>query len=290
MSSPIVQQPRVSVKTVMASWFTARGWKANKFQRSVWAAIAQGQSGLLHASTGSGKTYAVWLGMLMHFVAAGRYKQKKTAPEKVAKKKPVAAPLTVLWITPMRALAADTQRALQLPLDVLLANTLLNPHCPLWTIGARSGDTSAAQRSAQNTRLPTVLITTPESLSVLLSRVDAADTLGSVQAVVVDEWHELMGNKRGVQTQLALARLKTFNPALVICRGPPSHGQGFVLPVQLSVAGIQLQLFTTITTLGTPQDLTACEMRIETYHPADHATDQLVRSMVPMPAMDPAQA
>ena len=64
MSSPIVQQPRVSVKAVMASWFTARGWKANKFQRSVWTAIAQGQSGLLHASTGSGKTYAVWLGIL----------------------------------------------------------------------------------------------------------------------------------------------------------------------------------------------------------------------------------
>ena len=106
----------------------------------------------------------------------------------------------------MRALAADTCRALQVPLDALLAGGSFE----LWTVGARSGDTSSAQRSAQNTRLPTVLVTTPESLSVLLSRADAADALGGVQAVVVDEWHELMGNKRGVQTQLALARLRTI--------------------------------------------------------------------------------
>ena len=112
----------------------------------------------------------------------------------------------------MRALAADTQRALQLPLEALQVDA----NFVRWTIGARSGDTPSAERSAQNTRLPTVLVTTPESLSVLLSRADAADALGSVQAVVVDEWHELMGNKRGVQTQLALARLKTFTPALVI--------------------------------------------------------------------------
>lgn len=216
MSSPVVQQRRVTVKAALASWFSARGWKANKFQREVWAAIAQGQSGLLHATTGSGKTYAVWLGILMRFMAVAQSNRAQAVPEKIVKKKPLAAPLTVLWITPMRALAADTQRALQLPLDALLANTLFNPQGPRWTLGARSGDTPAAERSAQNTRLPTVLVTTPESLSVLLSRADAAAALGSVQAVVVDEWHELMGNKRGVQTQLALARLKTFNPALVI--------------------------------------------------------------------------
>jgi ATP-dependent Lhr-like helicase len=204
------------VKLALANWFAACGWKANKFQRDVWAAIAQDQSGLLHATTGSGKTYAVWLGILMHLMPLAASKRVPLAAEKITKKKPVAAPLTVLWITPMRALAADTQRALQLPLDALMANMLVNPYCPFWTVGVRSGDTPAAERSAQNTRLPTVLVTTPESLSVLLSRADAAETLGSVQAVVVDEWHELMGNKRGVQTQLALARLKTFKPAVVI--------------------------------------------------------------------------
>ncbi len=211
MSSPVVQKRSLTAKAALTDWFTARGWKPFKFQRDVWKAMAQGQSGLLHATTGSGKTYAVWLGILIHFMAASQSNRLQTAPEKIAKKKP-GTPLTVLWITPMRALAADTQRALQTPLDVLMAEGCF-AH---WTVGARSGDTTSAERSAQNTRLPTVLVTTPESLSVLMSRTDAATALGTVQAVVVDEWHELMGNKRGVQTQLALARLKTFNPALVI--------------------------------------------------------------------------
>ena len=211
MSSPVVQQPSRLVKTAVANWFTQRSWKAFKFQKDVWQAIAGGQSGLLHATTGSGKTYAVWLGILMHFMAAAQSIHARAAP-KSGVKKATGTPLTVLWITPMRALAADTQRALQLPLDELNADSSF----ALWTVGARSGDTSAAERSAQNTRLPTVLVTTPESLSVLLSRADAFDALKSVKAVVVDEWHELMGNKRGVQTQLALARLKTFNPALIV--------------------------------------------------------------------------
>ena len=212
MQSTRVQTPQVTVKAVVADWFTACGWKAFKFQREVWAAIADGQSGLLHASTGSGKTYAVWLGILMHFMALAQANRVPAATHTGVKRKPLAAPLTVLWITPMRALAADTQRALQTALDVLL----VDGGFALWTVGTRSGDTSSSERSAQNTRLPSVLVTTPESLSVLLSRADAAAALGSVQAVVVDEWHELMGNKRGVQTQLALARLRTFNPSLVI--------------------------------------------------------------------------
>ncbi len=212
MPLSVVQPRHVSVKAAIADWFTLRDWKAFKFQRDVWKAIAQGQSGLLHATTGSGKTYAVWLGILMHFMPVAPSIRVQAAPKSGVKRKPVGQPLTVLWITPMRALAADTQRALQQPLDMLQADGCF-AH---WTAGARSGDTSSAERSAQNTRLPTVLVTTPESLSLLLSRADAAEVLGSVQAVVVDEWHELMGNKRGVQTQLALARLKTFNPSLVI--------------------------------------------------------------------------
>ncbi len=212
MSSSVVQARPSTVKAELDAWFDRRGWKAFKFQRDVWRAIAQGKSGLLHATTGSGKTYAVWLGILMRFMAVSQSNRARVAPEKIATKKPVGAPLTVLWITPMRALAADTGLALQQPLDVLRVSAQF-AH---WTIGARSGDTSSAERSAQNARLPTVLVTTPESLSVLLSRADAALALGSVQAVVVDEWHELLGNKRGVQTQLALARLKTFNPALLI--------------------------------------------------------------------------
>lgn len=187
------------MKRVLDHWFQARHWKPFPFQREVWRAIAEGRSGLLHATTGAGKTYAVWLGALAAFGPAGR-----TAVAKPHAKS-TAPPLTVLWITPMRALAADTFRALQAPLEAL---------APHWSAGMRSGDTGAGERAAQSRRLPTVLVTTPESLSLLLARADARAVLASVRLVAVDEWHELLGNKRGVQVQLALARLRGWNPQL----------------------------------------------------------------------------
>ncbi|MEO7241435.1 MAG: ligase-associated DNA damage response DEXH box helicase [Variovorax sp.] len=218
--------------SIFSNWFSERNWTPFKFQREVWKAIAGGQSGLLHATTGAGKTYAVWLGALQAFAATAKARASLRSPhpralpggegsnqrEGTKSDRSMAAPLTVLWITPMRALAADTLRALQVPLDHLNAATgdEGRPRTIAWSAGARSGDTPAGERSAQNRRLPTVLVTTPESLSVLLSRADAKEALGSVRMVVVDEWHELLGNKRGVQVQLALARLKRWNASLVI--------------------------------------------------------------------------
>ncbi|MBG6072342.1 ATP-dependent Lhr-like helicase [Polaromonas sp. CG_9.7] len=208
-----------AAKKVLDAWLAERGWKPFRFQRNAWKAVAEGRSGLLHATTGAGKTYAVWLGALMAFSAFAQVGRAQAAIKKIANqknpKKSATAPLTVLWITPMRALAADTLRALLPPLEAL--NAALNddgsPRFTAWSAGARSGDTPAGERSAQNQRLPTVLVTTPESLSLLLARADARDVLGSVRMVVVDEWHELIGNKRGVQVQLALARLNTWNIA-----------------------------------------------------------------------------
>jgi ATP-dependent Lhr-like helicase len=193
------------------AWFTQRGWKPFTFQREVWAAMAAGRSGLLHASTGSGKTYAVGFGALaraatLHAPANGRQARGSNAFGPPAPG-PHAPPLGVLWLTPMRALAADTVRALQLPLAELGTH---------WTLGMRTGDTPSAERARQDRRFPTVLVTTPESLSVMLSREKAQAELQGVHTVVVDEWHELMGNKRGVQVQLALARLKRWNPGLVV--------------------------------------------------------------------------
>lgn len=175
-----------------AAWMAARGWAPFPFQQEVWDAMARGESGLLHATTGAGKTYAVWLGALQ---ALADVDAKRTPP------------LTVIWLTPMRALAADTLRALKEPLPDL---------APAWTAGARSGDTSSSERAKQAERLPTVLVTTPESLSLLMARADAPETLGRTSLVVVDEWHELMGNKRGVQAQLAIARLRRWNPTLQV--------------------------------------------------------------------------
>ena len=169
------------------TWFAARGWQPFDFQREVWAAMAEGASGLLHATTGSGKTYAVWMGAL------GR-----ATPHRG---------LQVLWLTPMRALAADTTKALALPLPEL---------APGWRVGMRTGDTPSGERAKQDRRMPEALVTTPESLSLMLTREQAADELAGVHTIIVDEWHELVGNKRGVQVQLAVARLKRWNPRLVV--------------------------------------------------------------------------
>jgi ATP-dependent Lhr-like helicase len=185
------------------AWFAARGWTVFPFQREVWAAAAAGRSGLLHATTGAGKTYAVW------FAALQRVGYGETAPPARSGAKPrragtrISAGLRVLWITPMRALAADTLRALQ-------------DAAPDWQVEARTGDTSSAQRARQHKQLPDALITTPESLTLLLSHPDAVDRFKQLQMIIIDEWHELMGNKRGVQTQLALARLRQWNPSLLV--------------------------------------------------------------------------
>ncbi|MBP8309141.1 MAG: ligase-associated DNA damage response DEXH box helicase [Burkholderiaceae bacterium] len=173
-------------------WFAERGWRPFAFQRELWRAAAAGESGLLHAGTGTGKTYAAWFAAIRRGLLM--------VP-------PAGASLRVLWITPTRALAADTVAALQVPAANL---------APGWEVGLRTGDTSAAQRRRQALRLPAALVTTPESLSLMLSRASAATELAGLAMVVVDEWHELVGNKRGVQVQLALARLRRWNPGLVV--------------------------------------------------------------------------
>ena len=201
-------------------WFTARGWKPFAFQKQVWTAVKRGESGLLHASTGAGKTYALWFAALNRFAAS-------VAPvETPRKRKPLAQPLTVLWITPMRALAADTARALEAP--------LLDLHIP-WSVGLRTGDTSSSERARQSRRLPATLITTPESLTLMLARADAHTALATLRMVVVDEWHELLGNKRGVQLQLALARLRRWTPELIVwgvsaTLGNQAHAEQVLIP------------------------------------------------------------
>src|SRR5260221_4275349 len=103
----------------------------------------------------------------------------------------------------MRALAADT---------VLSMNRAVQGLGLPWTVGLRTGDTSSAERARQARKLPSALVTTPESLSLMLSNADAREKLSDLRLVVVDEWHELLGNKRGVMTELCLARLRGWNP------------------------------------------------------------------------------
>jgi ATP-dependent Lhr-like helicase len=172
-------------------WFAAQGWQPFAFQRQVWAHMREGRSGLLHATTGAGKTLAAWFGALA-----------------VCRAEPAPAGCNgpqVLWITPMRALAADTTRALQVAADGIGMG---------WTVEQRTGDTASATKARQRKTWPPALVTTPESLSLMLAMADSAAVLGAVQVLIVDEWHELLGNKRGTQLLLALARLRRLSPRL----------------------------------------------------------------------------
>ena len=185
-ATPPVANVANAAPVPLREWFAAQGWSPFAFQEEVWAAHARGESGLIHAPTGMGKTYAAWLGPL----AAGPEGELNAPP-----------PLCVLWITPLRALAGDTVLALR------RAAAAIKPH---WTVDARTGDTTSSARARQNKRLPTALVTTPESLTLLLSRADWRERFAQLSTVIVDEWHELLSTKRGVQVELALARLRTL--------------------------------------------------------------------------------
>ena len=190
--APARVRPKAPVNAQHAeAWFAAQGWQPFAFQREVWAHMVAGRSGLLHATTGAGKTLAAWFGALAVCRA-------ESAP-------PGCKGPCVLWITPMRALAADTTRALQAAADGIGMG---------WTVEQRTGDTAASAKARQRKTWPPALVTTPESLSLMLAMADSAAVLGGVQVFIVDEWHELLGNKRGTQVLLALARMRRLNPRL----------------------------------------------------------------------------
>lgn len=179
-------------------WFARKGWQPFAFQEEAWAAYAAGAHALIHAPTGTGKTYAAWLGPLIQWI--DEHPDRDAWPLHVP-------PLQALWITPLRALAGDT------------AENLLNAVVELglpWSVELRTGDTSSTVKQRQRQLLPTALVTTPESLTVMLSYPESRSLFAHLKTVVVDEWHELLGSKRGVQTELALARLRRWHPKLRI--------------------------------------------------------------------------
>jgi ATP-dependent Lhr-like helicase len=179
-------------------WFRNKIGEPFDFQLETWQAQAAGRSGLLHAPTGMGKTFAAWLPSLT------RWLEKHPDSSKWNPDRPES--LQTLWITPLRALATDTEQSIHEPVQALKLP---------WTVQRRTGDTPASIKKQQRTRLPTCLVTTPESLSVLLSYADAPRKFAGLKTVIVDEWHELMSTKRGTQTELGLARLRELNPDLM---------------------------------------------------------------------------
>ncbi|MGD8991310.1 MAG: ligase-associated DNA damage response DEXH box helicase [Desulfobacterales bacterium] len=207
MSEPqpaLAKQFRPAFGQVMR-WFRSQNWQPFDFQIQAWQAYLQGHSGLIHAPTGIGKTYAAFMGPVIAALTE-RHKSHK-AKGRLEGKQEEMRPLKVLWLTPLRALAADIGLALRKPIAYFELD---------WKVQTRTGDTPASVRARQQRRLPTVLITTPESLSLLLSYPGAQPKFNSLSTIIVDEWHELMGSKRGVLAQLAMARLQGWCPQLRI--------------------------------------------------------------------------
>ncbi|MCX5931540.1 MAG: ligase-associated DNA damage response DEXH box helicase [Cyanobacteria bacterium] len=179
-SQPVALEP-------IEAWFRQKGWRPLPFQRQCWKAYLRGQNGLIQVPTGAGKTYAAVMGPIAAMLA-------NPGPG-----------LRLLYLTPLRALSRDLALAIRAPIEAM--------GWPL-TLGIRNGDTATSERSRQLSQPPQILITTPESLSVLLANRAAQQLFAGLEAVVLDEWHELMGSKRGTQTELALSWLRGQRPGL----------------------------------------------------------------------------
>lgn len=183
----------LNIPLQISNWLENNNWTPFPFQLKTWREYLNGKSGLIHASTGAGKTYAAYLGSVIEFLNSKNNKSLNV--------------LQVLWITPLRALAEDTVKALTKP--------LVEIGLP-WSVGKRTGDTSSYIKSKQAKKLPEVLVTTPESLSILFSYSGYTSKFADLKCIIIDEWHELMSSKRGVLTELLLARLKSINPQVRI--------------------------------------------------------------------------
>lgn len=170
---------------IVENWLAKKGFKAFLYQRKTWQHIINGKSGLVNAPTGYGKTYAVFLGAIIQYLhgKANPYTKEQQG-------------LQVLWITPLRALTKDLARAME--------EVIAELQIP-WRVGIRNGDTTAKDRQRQKLSMPEVLLITPESLHLLLASKNNQLFFQSLKIIAVDEWHELLGSKRGVQTELAIA-------------------------------------------------------------------------------------
>lgn len=172
-----------------SDWFKTLGWQPQDFQLASWQAFVDGKNGIVNAPTGSGKTYSILLPVIL---------QSLNDP---------GNGIRIIWITPIRALAKE----IKISADKALLGLGVD-----WGVSIRTGDTSISDRKKQNKKPPEILITTPESLHILLATKGYANLFANLKCLVADEWHELMGSKRGVQVELALSRLKGLQESLKI--------------------------------------------------------------------------
>jgi len=163
-----------------------------KFQIQTWQKFGSGYSGMVVAPTGFGKTFSVFLALISDFL---------NNPEKYK------SGLKMIWITPLRSLSKDIAKAMQEAIDEIGLD---------WTVGVRNGDTDPKVRQQQVKNMPEILVATPESLHLLLGQKNHQRFFTNLQTIVVDEWHELLGSKRGVLVELGISQLRSYVPKMKI--------------------------------------------------------------------------
>lgn len=163
-----------------------------KFQVQTWQKFGNGYSGMVVAPTGFGKTYSVFLALISDFL---------NHPDQYKKG------LKMIWITPLRSLSKDIAKAMQKAIDEIGLD---------WAVGVRNGDTDPKVRQQQVKNMPEILVATPESLQLLLGQKNHQRFFQNLQTIVVDEWHELLGSKRGVLVELGISQLRKYVPKIKI--------------------------------------------------------------------------
>jgi len=177
---------------VIQQWMADKGISPFKFQVDTWQKFGNGYSGMVVAPTGFGKTFSVFLALISDFM---------NHPENYKKG------LKMIWITPLRSLSKDIAKAMQEAMDEIGLD---------WTVGVRNGDTDPKVRQQQVRNMPEILVVTPESLHLLLGQKNHDRFFQNLKCVAVDEWHELLGSKRGVMVELGISQLKKYVPKIKI--------------------------------------------------------------------------
>ena len=170
---------------IITRWMQEKGNQPFSFQEQAWKKYGKGYSGMVVAPTGFGKTFSIFLAVLIDFMNHPDRHQKG---------------LKLLWITPLRSLAKDLARAMQEVIDEIGLD---------WVVDVRNGDTAVKIKQRQSRQMPDVLLVTPESLHLLLGQKGRQHFFKALHCIAVDEWHELLGTKRGVMVELALRFLKS---------------------------------------------------------------------------------
>jgi len=224
---PLPLEKSKGYKQVM-QWLKSGKKKPFKFQTDAWAYYAEGYSGLVNAPTGFGKTFSLFLAVVIDELnkradlgsaETGTKTARPNSQQRITKdlkadfskttgntKKPKTTSrkrqdtgLKLIWITPLRSLAKDLARAMREVCEELQMD---------WTVGVRNGDTTQSEKLKQKKQMPEVLIITPESMHLLLAQKSTFNYFEQLQCIVADEWHELLGSKRGVMAELAISRIK----------------------------------------------------------------------------------